>query len=681
MTLRKALGLGGVLCCLSTFAETHDVPLFMAASDTVRQGFVRVINHSDAQGTVEISAVDDTGHSPPAVTLTMEPDGVVHFNSNDLERGNANKGLSGGVGTGSGDWRLTLDSSLVIETLAYVRSSTGFVTPLHDVALVSDTTHYVPIFNPGSNVNQQSKLRMINPGTATARVTINGLDDRGQRSGTVSVTVGPRAALTLTSAELEAGPQDAEGALGDGQGKWRLYVAAAQPIQVMSLLDLPGGYLSNLSASRLVEGELATLLDRLRLGAEDHGDTRADATELTLGGSQQGQLDDSEDVDVFRIQTTEAGTLTAYTTGSTDTVGRLTDSDGTLLASNDDGGEGTNFRIEENLRAGVYYIEVSPFADGGAYTIHARFVADDGGSGMTDEVNFVGVTPRQIATSYDGTGWTVQRAPCCLRGVAYGDGLWVAVGSGVVLTSEDGRSWTQTVAEDKDDIYGDFHLLNDVAHGNAKWTAVGHNAILTSNDGLSWEAVFGDAWEDRDDNLIAFTASGVAYGNGLWVAVGINNIFESLDGRNWRSLGRSEAGACGGISTDVVAYGDGRWYATGYSVGILACTRTPSGNWVPFIRAYRHHGWGIEYGGGDWVAGGNDGIATWEGGADEWYWVELNDGNVRGIAYRDGRWVVGTSYGPYYNAGDPKQPSDWIHVPTNKTNDTLLQFQGIASKR
>lgn len=162
-----------------------------------------------------------------------------------------------------------------------MRSSTGFVTPLHDVALVSDTTHYVPIFNPGSNVNQQSKLRMINPGAATASVTIDGLDDRGQRSGTVSVTIGPRAALTLTSAELEAGPQDAEGALGDGQGKWRLYVAAAQPIQVMSLLDLPGGYLSNLSASRLVEGELATVLGRLRLGAEDHGDTRADATELT----------------------------------------------------------------------------------------------------------------------------------------------------------------------------------------------------------------------------------------------------------------------------------------------------------------------------------------------------------------------------------------------------------------
>lgn len=84
---------------------------------------------------------------------------------------------------------------------------------------------------------------------------------------------------------------------------------------------------------------------------------------------------------MFRIQTTEAGTLTAYTTGSTDTVGRLTDSDGTLLASNDDGGEGTNFRMEETLSAGVYYIEVSPFDDGGAYTIHARFVADDGGGG------------------------------------------------------------------------------------------------------------------------------------------------------------------------------------------------------------------------------------------------------------------------------------------------------------
>ena len=158
----RLLPLCGVLAVVPGFAETHDVPFFMAAGDGLRQGFARVINHSDAQGTVEVRAVDDSGHSPPAITFALEPNGVVHFNSADLENGNATKGLSG-IGPGSGHWRLTFDSTLTIEVLAFVRSRTGFVTPVHDVALVSDNTHYVPTFNPGSNLNQQSKLRMINP--------------------------------------------------------------------------------------------------------------------------------------------------------------------------------------------------------------------------------------------------------------------------------------------------------------------------------------------------------------------------------------------------------------------------------------------------------------------------------------------------------------------------------------
>ena len=374
------------LVCLS-FADAHHVPLFMSASNALQQGFVRVINHSDDRGTVEVRAVDDTGYRASALTFTLAPNGVVHFNSNDLEQGNANKGLSGGTGAGSGDWRLTFETSLIVETLAFVRTSTGFVTPMHDLALISDTTHYVPTVNPGSNLNQQSKLRVINPGEVATRVTIYALDDQGQRGGTVRVNLDAGNALTLTAAELEAGPGGPQGAgaLGDGQGKWRLYVAADQPIQVMSLLEDPNGYLTNLSASRLVEGQLATVLARLRLTEEetdtdgdDHGDTRAAATDLSLGGNEQGRLDSSDDVDVFRVRTTEAGTLTVYTTGSTDTYGRLSDSDGTVIESNDDGGEGTNFRIEESVSAGTYFVAVSPYGSAGSYTIHARFVADAG---------------------------------------------------------------------------------------------------------------------------------------------------------------------------------------------------------------------------------------------------------------------------------------------------------------
>ena len=298
------------------------------------------------------------------------------------------------------------------------------------------------------------------------------------------------------------------------------------------------------------------------------------------------------------------------------------------------------------------------------------------------KVNFVGVEYNNIATSHDGIRWKVEDASVSGLGqVAYGDGLWVAVGFGTIVVSEDGRNWTHVVSEDPNDYESDYYLLRGVAYGTGRWTAVGSNAILTSTDGRNWIAVYGEAWEEQDRNLIAFTASGVHYGNGLWVSAGVNDIFESSDGQSWRTLVSSETGGCGGLSSSVVAHGDGHWYTTGHATGYLACTRTATGSWSPFIQEYRHHGWDIEYGGGDWVAVGNSGIATWKGGTDDWYLVELPDQpSVSSVAYRSGQWVVGTSGGPYYNSGDPKRLADWIHVPIGQTEDELLQFQGIASR-
>ena len=40
---------------------SHRVPLFPSASDSVRQGFIRVINRSAQAGEVDIEAIDDLG--------------------------------------------------------------------------------------------------------------------------------------------------------------------------------------------------------------------------------------------------------------------------------------------------------------------------------------------------------------------------------------------------------------------------------------------------------------------------------------------------------------------------------------------------------------------------------------------------------------------------------------------
>ena len=229
----------------------HVVPLFPSASaSSGRQGFVRVANRSAEAGTVTIEAYDGSDRTFQAVTLIIGGGATAHFNSDDLEVGKPAKGLTGSTGAGTGDWLLVLSSALDLEVLAYIRAADGFLTSMHDVAPVLGGVHRVAIFNPASNLDQASSLRLVNPGTEEAEVTVIGVDDSGASPGTaVVLTVPRRRSRTVAAAALESGGEDFEGALGDGEGKWRLRVSSESPVVVMNLLSSPAGHLSNLSTA------------------------------------------------------------------------------------------------------------------------------------------------------------------------------------------------------------------------------------------------------------------------------------------------------------------------------------------------------------------------------------------------------------------------------------------------
>ena len=257
----EAVGLltspGGHLTNLSTVpAADADgvwrVPLFPAAAGTGRQGFVRVANLSDQAGEVRVRAADDGGNRVGPVPLALDALETVHFNSDDWTWGNAEKGFHAGAGAPSrGDWRLALASELDIQVTAFVRHADGFLTSIHDAAPLrsAGSTARVVFFNPGSNHDQASLLRLVNDGEAAAAVAISAVDDAGAPGGEVTTHVPAGEALTLTAAELEAGGPEFDGALGDGDGKWRLTVTADAPITVMSLLRSGGGHLTNLSSA------------------------------------------------------------------------------------------------------------------------------------------------------------------------------------------------------------------------------------------------------------------------------------------------------------------------------------------------------------------------------------------------------------------------------------------------
>ena len=224
------------------------VPLFPRAAAMTREGFLRVINHESEAIEVLIAATDDYGMTAEPVILSLAANSVAQFNSTDLEEGNPAKGLSGGTGPGQGDWRLVLESDADFEVLAYIRTEDGFLTTMHDVLQPVEGVFPVPIFNPASNLNQVSRLRLVNAGNEDAQVRITGTDDLGMTPDSVMrLTIPARHALTVSASDLESGHGEEDGSLGDGTGKWQLQVAADDPIVVMNLLESPYGHLTNLS--------------------------------------------------------------------------------------------------------------------------------------------------------------------------------------------------------------------------------------------------------------------------------------------------------------------------------------------------------------------------------------------------------------------------------------------------
>ena len=116
---------------------------------------------------------------------------------------------------------------------------------------------------------------------------------------------------------------------------------------------------------------------------DDHGDTRTDATRIAVDTNSSIEITTdgaltAGDSDYFRITLDRAGTLLVYTSGSTDTTGRLQDSSGSELVRNEAGGLVRNFRIERDVSSGTYYVRVTGNSrnTAGSYTLHVRFTAD-----------------------------------------------------------------------------------------------------------------------------------------------------------------------------------------------------------------------------------------------------------------------------------------------------------------
>ena len=244
-------------------AETYHLPLLPRATDALRQGVVRIVNHSADAGEVLVTAIDDSGRYFGPVPLTLDAQAAIEFSSTDLERGNETLGIVPGIGNGEGDWRLLMESDLDIEPLAYAKSPTGFMDRLHDVAPRRWFYHRVTLIAPDSLHDRGGTLRLINRDHTEAEVLIVGQDENGDSgSGQVVLHLPAGSSRSIAASELEDGAYGLTGRLGDRHGDWRLLIFADSglDIEAMTLLEHSSGTLANLSTARADDGTILLFL-------------------------------------------------------------------------------------------------------------------------------------------------------------------------------------------------------------------------------------------------------------------------------------------------------------------------------------------------------------------------------------------------------------------------------------
>jgi hypothetical protein len=250
---------------------------------------------------------------------------------------------------------------------------------------------------------------------------------------------------------------------------------------------------------------------------------------------------------------------TQRTSGTTRDIMDIALGNGRLVAVADDettlySDDGTNWtsHTNYNVSAGNIFLKAVIY-DG------SRFVA----CGMDYDFGQSG-WEQTIYTSSDGTSWTERydsdsgsSSNVRLTDLAYGNGVYVAIGSGgTMVRSSDSINWSPVT-------YGSSETLDAISYGDGVFVAVGDGGnltphlILTSPDGLTWTD------QSAGTSLYAgYWVVAVAYCNDRFLAGGWNS--EALYSTNQGQSFVSEL--TGSYDLTVFSYGNGIYFAAGRDI-------------------------------------------------------------------------------------------------------------------
>ena len=241
----EGLRWGGTWSAPTAGIEQYDVPLLIKPTvDSSVYGSLLISNTASESGPVQIYAISDAGVRTGPATFTLNANSTRSFSAMDLQAGDTELGLTGGIGTMIENSRLRIETDLQIVPMAFVRNGNSGLSAMHDTVArqpnddAAQFQYEVRRFGPSTDATHSSQLRLINQGGLPAEVTISGTDDTGAAGplGDVTLLIDVSHARNLTAAQLEFGDTEISGRLGSGDGFWQLTVVSTQALQVMNLV-------------------------------------------------------------------------------------------------------------------------------------------------------------------------------------------------------------------------------------------------------------------------------------------------------------------------------------------------------------------------------------------------------------------------------------------------------------
>jgi hypothetical protein len=198
-----------------------------------------------------------------------------------------------------------------------------------------------------------------------------------------------------------------------------------------------------------------------------------------------------------------------------------------------------------------------------------------------------------IAYSYDGNTWETGSLPTLSRliNITYHQGLFIAVGEtgGRFYYSKDGLEWFPGIGAVNNIQYG-------ITYGQDKFVAVGltGDRFKYSYNGKEW-------FSTTHNTSLNLPFISVTYGNNKFVAVAdtpdTGSIAISEDGLNWTQINRPA-----GFNTSNVAYGNGKFVITCTTGKMLVSTDGET--WIDIQTPLTGFIWKIIYAEGLFIAAG-----------------------------------------------------------------------------